>query len=304
MRKSFTITLTFLALLLSTTALAAPPNQAETAWQNFQKEPSTVTNKPLPTPSTKHVPIAIETNDGTYQHPTTPAQAKEHIQDTPIKQTAPSTKPSKPQDKIVAVKDPEKTVPVETADAKKAIIDKTPHPVTPKPAPKPSLVKKPPMTKQFMRTPQNYDFEHIDNQYGGYAIDIPKAFGPDLLNNLPNTQGPMLVRGSNNLLMCAITMLDAIDTISFKNNQPLPTYLNKKVLWQWQHGSGLIWHCVLSTHDDFHGDKLILEAQTTVGAKTYQMLFIMPDAQYATYLPQALFSLNSFKLVSQQNTSL
>lgn len=108
MRKSFTITLTFLALLLSTTALAAPPNQAETAWQNFQKEPSTVTNKPLPTPSTKHVPIAIETNDGTYQHPTTPAQAKEHIQDTPIKQTAPSTKPSKPQDKIVAVKDPEK----------------------------------------------------------------------------------------------------------------------------------------------------------------------------------------------------
>ena len=106
----------------------------------------------------------------------------------------------------------------------------------------------------------------------------------------------MLVRTASNILMLAATVLDAADTTSFKATEALPVYENAKVYWQWQHGSPFIWNCRLSAHNDYHGNKLLLTAEAQQNGKTYQLLYVMPAAQADNYLPQALYSLDSFKL--------
>lgn len=166
----------------------------------------------------------------------------------------------------------------------------------PKPKPKLNLVGKPPLPKQFMRTPQASDFTSISSEAGGYSMAVPKAFGKNPLADLPHTEGAMLVRTASNILMLAATVLDAADTASFKATEALPVYENAKVYWQWQHGSQLIWNCRLSAHNDYHGNKLLLTAEATLNGKTYQLLYVMPAAQADNYLPQALYSLDSFKL--------
>lgn len=106
----------------------------------------------------------------------------------------------------------------------------------------------------------------------------------------------MLVRTAGNTLMLAATVLDPADTASFKATEALPVYENAKVYWQWQHGSRLIWTCRLSAHNDYHGDKLLLTAEAKQNGKTYQLLYVMPALQADNYLPQAIYSLDSFKL--------
>ena len=106
----------------------------------------------------------------------------------------------------------------------------------------------------------------------------------------------MLVRTAGNTLMLAATVLDPADTASFKATEALPVYENAKVYWQWQHGSQLIWTCRLSAHNDYHGDKLLLTAEAQQNGKTYQLLYVMPAKQADNYLPQAIYSLDSFTL--------
>ena len=166
----------------------------------------------------------------------------------------------------------------------------------PKPKPKLNLVGKPPLPRQFMRTPQASDFTIISSEAGGYSMAVPKAFGKNPLANLPHTEGAMLVRTASNILMLAATVLDAADTASFKATEALPVYENTKVYWQWQHGSQFIWNCRLSAHNDYHGNKLLLTAEAQQNGKTYQLLYVMPAAQADNYLPQAFYSLDSFKL--------
>ena len=125
---------------------------------------------------------------------------------------------------------------------------------------------------------------------------VPKAFGKNPLADLPQAEGAMLVRTASNILMLAATMLDAADTASFKATEALPVYENAKEYWQWQHGNQLIWTCRLSAHNDYHGNKLLLTAEAQQNGKTYQLLYVMPTAQADTYLPQAIYSLDSFKL--------
>lgn len=96
--------------------------------------------------------------------------------------------------------------------------------------------------------------------------------------------------------MLAATVLDPADTASFKATEALPVYENAKVYWQWQHGSQFIWNCRLSAHNDYHGNKLLLTAEAQQNGKTYQLLYVMPAAQANTYLPQAIYSLDSFKV--------
>lgn len=167
------------------------------------------------------------------------------------------------------------------------------------PNPKASLLPKHPYPKYFMQVPQEENFEFVNNEEGKYSINIPKTFGKDYLADLPYAHGPMLMRANSEILMCAITVLDPLDNISFKNNQPLPNYLNKQTLLTWTHGNDLIWHCTLSKHLDFYGNKLLLEAYAKNKERTYQMFFVMPIDKYGFYLPQALYSLNSFKEILQ-----
>lgn len=196
-----------------------------------------------------------------------------------------------------------KTVAAETA-ASATNATKTPvvgnKPVAPadkpKPKPKLNLVGKPPLPRQFMRTPQVNDFTVVSSEAGGYSMVVPKAFGKNPLADLPQAEGAMLVRTASNILMLAATMLDAADTASFKATEALPVYENAKVYWQWQHGNQFIWNCRLSAHNDYHGNKLLLTAEAQQNGKTYQLLYVMPAAQADTYLPQAIYSLDSFKV--------
>lgn len=196
-----------------------------------------------------------------------------------------------------------KTVAAETA-ASATNATKTPvvgnKPVAPadkpKPKPKLNLVGKPPLPRHFMRTPQASDFTVVSSEAGGYSVAVPKSFGKNPLADLPQADGAMLVRTASNILMLAATVLDPADTASFKATEALPVYENAKVYWQWQHGSQFIWNCRLSAHNDYHGNKLLLTAEATQNGKTYQLLYVMPAAQADNYLPQALYSLDSFKL--------
>ena len=147
-----------------------------------------------------------------------------------------------------------------------------------------------------MRTPQASDFISVSSEAGGYSMVVPKAFGKNPLADLPQTEGAMLVRTAGNTLMLAATVLDPADTASFKATEALPVYENAKVYWQWQHGSQFIWNCRLSAHNDYHGNKLLLTAEAQQNGKTYQLLYVMPAMQADNYLPQAIYSLDSFKL--------
>lgn len=182
--------------------------------------------------------------------------------------------------------------------AKPPVISNEPVPPADKPKPKPklNLVGKPPLPRQFMRTPQASDFISVSSETGGYSIAIPKSFGKNPLADLPQAEGAMLVRTAGNTLMLAATVLDPADTASFKATEALPVYENAKVYWQWQHGNQLIWTCRLSAHNDYHGNKLLLTAEAQQNGKTYQLLYVMPAMQADNYLPQALYSLDSFKL--------
>lgn len=249
------------ALAICALLLTAPSCFAATAdelWQDYQNKPAVVSTTPVkPTePTAPTHTVTVEAEDGTTTTPTTPEEAL-----TP-------------------------TV------SNKPVADKT----KPKPKPKLQLVGKPPLPRQFMRTPQGSDFASVTSVAGGYSISLPLAFGTDPLAGLPQTDGAMLVRTKDDTLMCAVTVIDAADTTSFNAVQPLPTYEKAKVHWSWQQEAALLWNVKLSSHNDFHGEKMLLEAATEQNGKTYQMLFVMPAKRYTELLPQAVYALNSFKL--------
>lgn len=268
---------------------------AEEMWQDYQQKPAIVSNNP-----TKPVePTEAESKADANQ--TEEAAADD------IASTAP-TVPAVPKQAEAVAEAPTKT---NKAEAPVAEVPTTPatatattppvvsnEPVAPadKPKPKLNLVGKPPLPKQFMRTPQASDFTSVSSEAGGYSMAVPKAFGNNPLADLPHAEGAMLVRTAGNNLMLAATVLDPADTASFKATEALPVYENAKVYWQWQHGNQLIWTCRLSAHNDYHGNKLLLTAEAQQNGKTYQLLYVMPSLQADNYLPQALYSLDSFKL--------
>ena len=235
-------------------------------------------------------------------------QSEEPASDNNIVSTAPTVPATPKQEEAVAevsttvneakasVTEVPTTPEAANAAATAPVISNEPVPPADKPKPKLNLVGKPPLPKQFMRTPQASDFTSVSSEAGGYSMAVPKAFGKNPLADLPQTEGAMLVRTAGNNLMLAATVLDPADTASFKATEALPVYENAKVYWQWQHGSQLIWTCRLSAHNDYHGDKLLLTAEAQQNGKTYQLLYVMPALQADNYLPQAIYSLDSFKL--------
>ena len=237
-------------------------------------------------------------------------QSEEPASDNNIVSTAPTVPATPKQEEAAAeapttvneAKAPMAEMPTTPAAAdtaaKPPVISNEPVPPADKPKPKPklNLVGKPPLPKQFMRTPQASDFTSVSSEAGGYSMAVPKAFGNNPLADLPQAEGAMLVRTASNILMLAATVLDPADTASFKATEALPVYENAKVYWQWQHGNQLIWTCRLSAHNDYHGNKLLLTAEAQQNGKTYQLLYVMPALQADNYLPQAIYSIDSFKL--------
>lgn len=256
---------------------------------NYATQPAVVSTSPAQPAEPTEAESSIDTS-----------QAEEHAADNNIVSTAPTVPATPKQEEAVA---PEATAAELSTTPEAANAAATPpvvsnEPVAPadKPKPKLNLVGKPPLPKQFMRTPQASDFISISSEAGGYSMSVPKAFGNNSLADLPQTEGAMLVRTAGNNLMLAATVLDPADTASFKATEALPVYENAKVYWQWQHGSQFIWTCRLSAHNDYHGDKLLLTAEAQQNGKTYQLLYVMPAMQTDNYLPQAIYSLDSFKL--------
>lgn len=272
---------------------------AEEMWQDYQQKPAIVSNNP-----TKQAEPTEAANK------TDASPAEKTATDNNIVSTAPTVPATPKQEEAVA----EVSTTVNEAKASVTEVPITPEaanaaatppvisnePVAPadkpKPKPKLNLVGKPPLPRQFMRTPQASDFTSDSSEAGGYSMAVPKAFGKNPLADLPQTEGAMLVRTAGNTLMLAATVLDPADTASFKATEALPVYENAKVYWQWQHGNQLIWTCRLSAHNDYHGNKLLLTAEAQQNGKTYQLLYVMPALQADNYLPQAIYSLDSFKL--------
>lgn len=284
-----------LLLCLSGSSFAAAAEEL----QNYAKQPAVVSTSPAQQAEPTKAESSIDTS-----------QAEETAADNNIVSTAPTVPATPKQEETAAeapttvneAKAPMAEVPTTPAAAdtaaKPPVISNEPVPPADKPKPKPklNLVGKPPLPRQFMRTPQVNDFTVVSSETGGYSMAIPKSFGKNPLADLPQADGAMLVRTASNILMLAATVLDPADTASFKATEALPVYENAKVYWQWQHGNQLIWTCRLSAHNDYHGDKLLLTAEAQLNGKTYQLLYVMPAAQADNYLPQALYSLDSFKI--------
>lgn len=318
-----------LLLCLSGSSFAAT---AEELWQNYQQQPAVVSTTPTKpaTASKADVPVkdaATESAAG-VAHEAAPAateqtetaktealtkvtEAKAATADAKTEKQAAVTEAPKTATEANAAETTEavvnetlaKTVAAETSASatnatKTPVVDNKPVAPADKPKPKPklNLVGKPPLPRQFMRTPQVNDFTVVSSETGGYSMAIPKSFGKNPLADLPQADGAMLVRTASNILMLAATVLDPADTASFKATEALPVYENAKVYWQWQHGNQFIWNCRLSAHNDYHGNKLLLTAEAQQNGKTYQLLYVMPAAQADTYLPQAIYSLDSFKV--------
>lgn len=283
-----TVLICSLLLSLAGSSFAAT---AEEMWQDYQQNPAIISNNPTKSAEPTEAESKVDV-----------PQSEEPASDNNIVSTAPTVPATSKQEEAVAPEATAAEVPTtsETANAAATPPVVSNEPVAPadkpKPKPKLNLVGKPPLPKQFMRTPQASDFISVSSEVGGYSMAVPKAFGKNPLADLPQTEGAMLVRTAGNNLMLAATVLDPADTASFKATEALPVYENAKVYWQWQHGSQLIWTCRLSAHNDYHGNKLLLTAEAQQNGKTYQLLYVMPALQADNYLPQAIYSLDSFKL--------
>lgn len=286
-----TVLICSLLLSLAGSSFAATAEEL----QNYATQPAVVSTSPAQQAEPTEAESSIDSS-----------QAEENAADNNIVSTAPTVPATPKQEETAAeaptAKAPMAEVPTTPAAANTAakppVISNEPVPPADKPKPKPklNLVGKPPLPRQFMRTPQASDFISVSSEAGGYSMAVPKAFGKNPLADLPQAEGAMLVRTAGNTLMLAATMLDPADTASFKATEALPVYENAKVYWQWQHGNQLIWTCRLSAHNDYHGDKLLLTAEAQLNGKTYQLLYVMPALQADNYLPQAIYSLDSFKL--------
>lgn len=276
-----TVLICSLLLSLAGSSFAATAEEL----QNYATQPAVVSTSPAQQAAPTEAESSIDTS-----------QAEERAADNNIVSTAPTVPATPKQEEAVATE--ATAAEAANAAATPPVVSNEPVPPADKPKPKPklNLVGKPPLPRQFMRTPQASDFISVSSEAGGYSMVVPKAFGKNPLADLPQTEGAMLVRTAGNTLMLAATVLDPADTASFKATEALPVYENAKVYWQWQHGNQLIWTCRLSAHNDYHGNKLLLTAEAQQNNKTYQLLYVMPAMQADNYLPQAIYSLDSFKV--------
>ncbi len=150
-----------------------------------------------------------------------------------------------------------------------------------------------PAPKQYMRAPMASEFVSVKNP--AYTVLMPKSFGGDLLEGI--IWGPMMIRGENDNLFVAVNIEGKNDP--GYSTEPLPDFKGKKIYWTWTHVSAIAWNCSLSRYGDAAGRKIILDAKTQSSGNTFEVLYVFPAKEMYRYLPQALYSLNSFRLVKR-----
>lgn len=161
-----------------------------------------------------------------------------------------------------------------------------------------NAIKQQPASVQIMYPPQAAQFIPVTNTSGSYTLLVPRIFGSNPLADFTQVTGPMLVYAADqDTTMMAVNIVDPMDFTHYKPLQSLPEASNRQVLAKWLHPSALNWHCTLSRQTDFNGDKLLLQASTSVQNKNYELLYIFPFTKYNIFVPQALYSLNSFKII-------
>lgn len=147
---------------------------------NYATQPTVVSTSPAQQAEPTEAESSIDTS-----------QAEEHAADNNIVSTAPTVPATPKQEETAAeapttvneAKAPMAEVPTTPAAANTAakppVISNEPVPPVDKPKPKPklNLVGKPPLPRQFMRTPQASDFISVSSEAGGYSIAVPKSFG-------------------------------------------------------------------------------------------------------------------------------
>lgn len=187
---------------------------------------------------------------------------------------------------------------LQAAAAEPAVKTQTPAQTKPAFPVHANAVKQQPVSVQIMYPPQLAQFQQVTNASGSYTLLIPRIFGSNPLADFTQVNGPMLVYAADeNTTMMAVNITDPMDFTHYKPLQSLPEADNKQVLEKWLHPSALNWHCTLSRQNDFNGDKLLLQAQTSVQNKNYELLYIFPFEKYNIFVPQVLYSLNSFKII-------
>lgn len=150
-----------------------------------------------------------------------------------------------------------------------------------------------PATKQYMRAPMASEFVSV--KHPAYTVLMPKSFGGDLLEGI--IWGPMMIRGANDNLFIAVNITGKNDP--GYSTEPLPDFKGKKIYWTWTHVSAIAWNCSLSRYGDAAGRKIILDAKTQNAGNAIEVLYAFPANEMYRYLPQALYSLNSFRLVKR-----
>lgn len=147
---------------------------------NYATQPAVFSTSPAQPAEPKEAESSIDTS-----------QAEEHAADNNIVSTAPTVPATPKQEETAAeapttvneAKAPMAEVPTTPAAANTAakppVVSNEPVPPADKPKPKPklNLVSKPPLPRQFMRTPQASDFISVSSEAGGYSMAVPKAFG-------------------------------------------------------------------------------------------------------------------------------
>ena len=159
----------------------------------------------------------------------------------------------------------------------------------------------PPASRAYMEPPQRQLFA-LYRSKAGYQLLLSGEFGGDPLASLPDSKlynGTMLLRKQSEQLLLALTLLDPLDSEAYKSIAPLPLPAGSRFIASWLHSSFLTWLCRLYRQNDLYGEKFIMEATAPFEGKTYQALFVFPAARFGHFLPQALYSLNSFKVLQK-----
>lgn len=157
-------------------------------------------------------------------------------------------------------------------------------------------VKQQPQSMHFMARPQPEQFTVVSNK-AGYLVSVPKAFGSDPLSGFKGIEGPMLLYTANSTTVMAVNLIDPMDFEHYDPIQALPSLDNKQLLAKWLQPSFLNWQCELSRINDYRGDIMLLEGQSPSSHGTYEILFAFPFQQYDSLLPQALYTMNSFRTI-------
>lgn len=159
------------------------------------------------------------------------------------------------------------------------------------------LFPTPPESQNFFQPLTADRFNEVVSVSGRYSLQFPKSFGPNPFKHIEKLDDIALVR-TNSKLLAAINKLDLEDTLHYRPSQNFPSFPDTTAIMTWQQhaSSGELWTCKLSRQKNYQENRLILLATTSAEAKGYELLFLIPKANYQVHLLEALYTINSFAI--------